>query len=105
MPVEKAPPNGSSFQRKPTKNSRKTAMITGGIPISSTNGSAMALSQPGERGQAAAAPSRLPNTNARNVVTSRRPIVQGSDSPISWVTVFGYWLKDTPRSRRAILAT
>ena len=41
------------------------------------------------RRQAAQAPSRVPMMNARICVTPTRTIVQGSASPIMWVTVYG----------------
>ena len=59
------------------KNSSSTPMRTGGTPVSRMNGVAIVRSQRGERGQAAMAPSRLPMTKLRIVVTSSSPMRPG----------------------------
>ncbi len=64
-------------------------MITGGTPVSSTNGVAMLRTQRGARGQAETAPSRLPMMKLRMVVTSSNPNVQGRAWEMMSVTVEG----------------
>src|SRR5688572_30041877 len=103
VPKGWAPPRGSSLRRKAIKKIKRIPTSTGGAPCRSTNGAANRRSHCGERGQAASAPSRLPMTKDKMVVTNNNPIVQGSASPIMVETVLGYWLNDTPRSKRAIL--
>ena len=71
------------------KNSSSTPMITGGTPVSSTNGVAIERTQRGAFGQAEMAPRRLPMTKLRMVVTSSRPKVQGSAWAMMSVTVDG----------------
>jgi len=100
-PIEYAFPIGRSLRRNATKNMRKTAMSTGGTPMSRTKGVASPFTHRGERGHAARAPRRFPRMNEKTVATNNSPMVQGSDSRSSCQTVLGNLFMETPRSSRA----
>src|SRR6185436_4739369 len=102
-PGEYAPPSGANLSLKPTKNNSSTPMTTGGTPWNKIKGVAKVRSHCGARGQAATAPSRLPITKDKAVVTANNVIVQGSESITRPMTVLGYLLNETPISKRATL--
>ena len=80
IPVEYACPSGNNFNLNAKKKSKKIANNTGGTPVNMINGVAIARNHPGDRGQAAIAPSKLPIINDKIADTNNNDIVHGNDS-------------------------